>query len=367
MALVRPIICLIVLAAAAACAPESEERPLPIAVVDTSALEIVDRVSAPRNTFDVAYDDATGSVWTISEGRTARVSEIPLDGKPVLRHTLDLQMDSLGKGYWLDSGAIAIDTTARRAAFTSPRSSQLVLFDLDTGEPLREIVSDYLAHSTVFDPRNGVGYSSSGLPYAFQTSDGEVLASDICVGGPPLVVSSSGLLYAPYGPLFGDSSICRYDPEVGVSSLPAAIGAAAKGAVLSPDGQRLYIAYPSTTQFFAEASMDLPIFQVLDMTTLDWEIVGGFAGAHGFEISPDGTRLFVTNVACNRVSVYDSTSFLPTHVMDIAMEGETMGMDLTADGTRLYVTQVERRGPLGDGEGFLDRDDGADCPPLLEP
>lgn len=355
----------------AGCFPQGGDRALPVAVVDTSTLEIVERWRAPHLTYDVAFDDATGRLWAASEAETPRVWELSAEGDPVFRHKLSNDFDPIWKGDSLDFGAVAVDSTARRGAFTSPRSKELALLDLDSGEFLGSLISDYLPHGVVFDTQRGLGYSDATDPYVFRSSDGELLGYSLCApqaGGPSLSLSSAGFLFAPSAPLFADDELCIYHPDTGPVFTDDGWGCdsycAPAGTAVTPSGSRLFVATPMI------GSPDGPGFHVLEVAVGVEYFVTDVAGPHGFELSPDGSRLYVTEIACNRISVYDPRPFAPEHLFDIEMDGETMGMDLSADGSRLYVAQVDPAGALGHGKRYLDGTDGdrhTECPPILPP
>lgn len=355
----------------AGCFPEDPgERALPIAVIDTATNQIVDRIDAPLLTHDIAFDDATGSLWAISESerKPPRVWEISPNGKARRRYTLSMDFSGLGKLHEMDYGAIALDRVARRGAFTSPRSSELVLIDIDSGDAIRKITSEYLPHGTVFDTQRGIGYATSAsLPYAFRTEDGEILADYFCTdtfGGPPIAISTTGLVYAPIGistatDPWGDY-VCVFHPDSGATSIELECDSAGcwpASTLVSPDGRRLFIAMPRVGRI-----------HVVDLET-SWQYAAYDAsGPHGLEISPDGTRLYASKIACNRVSVFDPRPTTPVHLFDIELDGEPMGMSLSADGSLLFVSQVDPEGELGHGWEFLEEwHVTPDCPPLVPP
>lgn len=369
----------------AGCNPsESPEPKVPIAVIDTLSGQIVERWDAPKLTFDVAFDDVGNSLWAISEYEAdyrseyesaPRIWELRAGEAPQLWHTLPevWQELSVYPHYWIDFGAVAVDTTARRGAFTSPRSKVLALIDLDTGALVREIVSLHQSHGTAFDSRRGIGYESiSGLPFAYRSSDGDLLGTDLCspgFGGPGLTLSSSGILYAPtYNFDAAGDTVCRFDPDVGAELLPNGFGCdggycSTVGVIVSPDASTLFVATPKID------SSATPSFHVRGLTGGYYDEVMNEAGPQGFELTPDGSTLFVSQIACERIAVYDASPPF-VHLYDIALDGEALGMDLSADGSRLFVAQADPNGALGHRKSFLDgisNDRDLVCPPIVPP
>lgn len=371
----------------AAC--EKEDRRAPdLALVDTQTGEIVERWPAPALTFDVAEDPLTGRVWAVAENDgddTARVWELFPDRKE-LRYELHPGIDlgangpflGYAKYYWLDSGAIALDPSRRRGSFGSPGSDERALLDLDTGEPLLSVYSEYWGFplGASFDTAAGIGYgTATGLFFAFATSSGD-LSAQYCPQAwvkAPVFNPVDRKVYF----LSSEASVSVFDPATGACGpqLPHLCGGLASrcdvtGTALSSDGSRLYVAAPSLDEDPHTEDGRLPSFSIWDLTapdladpTAQTEITHG-AAPHGFAVSPDDSTLYVTMVRCNRIGVFDART--GEHQYDIPMDGETMGIDLSADGSLLYVSQISRNSVLSIGDGRVLRERAGPCPPIKE-
>lgn len=352
--------------ALAACS--SEPRPLPLLVIDTATADVVERWRVPDNTFDVADDDATGRVWIVAEADTPRVFEISSDGSGIERYRLNLVMGGggsgplgLGRDYWVDYGAIAIDPVHRRGSFTSPRSNTLAILDLDTGEFVRGQVSQFLPHGTAYDSAGDVGYGSAQFAYSFRASDGTALVDDLCGEFTAYALAFSDANQKLYATT-GFNGICTYDPATNTPTRQAAVCNDAyfcdhAGIAVSGDGKRLYVSNPAY-----QTLGYLPSWSIWDLELGTQTDITDEAGPHGFAVSPDDSTLYVTETTCNRVRVFDAKTGV--HRYDIPTDGETLGIDLNADGSRLYVTQVRADSELGGGRQLM-ADHVGPCPPLV--
>lgn len=377
----KRFICLGISALSVGC--DRPEKPLPVLVIDTSSGFIVERWPAPDLVYDVAIDPVTGRVWAAAEARFAwEIWELSRDSRPTLHQTVSIPDDGDGidrpihRSMYMDIGSLALDTVGRRGAFTSPRSEQLILLDIDSGEIVRRLLSDDWEHSVDFDEDGGIGYATTGeVVYAFSSATGDPVGIDLCdswgtTNSWTIAIDfseSTGKVYATLG---NDSEVCEYDPVLGTFSIlpllcdePPDSRCFYNFAIASNHaGNRLYVA-----DFFGlDTVAGFSPIEFLALGTggnlTQTSIMDG-RGPHGFEISPDDSTLYVTEYTCNRIGVFDARS--GEHRYDIPTDGETLGMDLSADGSRLFVTQADPDGPLGGGTAYFTETNVFDaCPPL---
>lgn len=339
-------------------------EPLPLAVIDAATGRVGAEWEAPDRLFDVAVDPATGRVWGIAESSDfvydgmpgPIVYELYADRPPREVYQLSVQsMDPNGrwavtKSFWMDTGSIAIDATNRRAAFTSPSTWETVLLDLDSGAPVMRYFSGWIRHGNAFWPEGGIGYlTGGGYATAFRSSEGEMLGA-LC---DPYDHQSSVVVSQPRDELYiilngGLPDICIVDLTDftwEVWPIPCnALGLCyPKGMAVHPDGKRVYIALQEWIDGYINT------IGVFDAEARTWREVLDRAEPHGFAVSPDGRFLYVSEVSCHRVGVYDTDTL--ERVADIPLEGDTLGIDLSSDGVNLFVAQARRGSTLG---GFLD-------------
>ena len=347
-----------------------EEWPAPPLTFDVAEDPVTGRVWAVAE----HPEDDIARVWELTaDGSIPQYELHPGEGGPGGTGYL-----SYSKYRWLDSGAIALDSGRRRGTFGSSGSDERVILDLDTGERVNSISSYYWGWpiGATFDTASGIGFASTiSILYSFETSSG-VLAGEYCpdhwVKAPTFNAFDRKVYF-----ISGESSISVLDPATGACGPPLyhlcngyPVDCEITGPMISHDGTRLYVAAPSLDDPVVPWD-GLPSFSIWDLTAPDLEAPSAQteftngAAPHGFAISPDDSTLYVTMVRCRRIGVYDART--GEHFYDIPMHGETMGIDLSADGSRLYVTQVARDGVLSPAySDDILRERAGPCPPLKE-
>lgn len=269
-----------------------------------------------------------------------------------------------------------MDPVRRRGYFSSAASYYHHLLDLDSGTLITSIGGpSYLYHGSAFDQTSGVGYgSSNSVGYSFDTSSG-LLLGETCQAYALAYSEAQSRLYIAES----TGSITYFDP--GNASCNGLVLVAYSGSewwggpafceiagiAVSPDGSRLYVSCPAFSVLPPQ-----PSFVIVDLTSgggLAQTEVLDPAGPHGFAVSPDSSTLYVTEIRCNRIRVYDAKTGAFRY--DIPMDGETLGIDLSADGSQLFVAQADPRSELGGGDEIYHKS-GADydypppsCPPIV--
>jgi YVTN family beta-propeller protein len=109
---------------------------------------------------------------------------------------------------------------------------------------------------------------------------------------------------------------------VGLTSLPAA---QARGMALTPDGTKLYVSTSAANRVIVVGTAPMSV-----MATIP---VGSFP--LGVDISPDGSRAYVATVFSNAVSVIDTTT--NTVIATVPVGNAPRSARVSPDGTRAYV------------------------------
>lgn len=146
-------------------------------------------------------------------------------------------------------------------------------------------------------------------------------------GGPGLTVGQNGLVYSTGN----NSYVSIIDPS---GSNPAirfesygAFGVSLTGCAPTADGSRIYL-----------GTLGAPIVQVVDGHTgalLRQITIGTTGNAWGVALSPDNTRLFVTNDVAGTVSVVDTRSGELVATLKAGLDPRALV--LSPDGAELYV------------------------------
>ena len=356
--------------------PSEEFRNLPLAIVDTNTGRITAEWEAPERLFDVAVDPVTGRVWGVADSSWyiydgmpgPMVYELYPDQPPRPIYEMGMQwLDpsthlQINRQDFLDYGNIALDPVNRRGLFTSPTTWETVLLDLDTDRRIKYYYGGgSRIHSNAFWDE-GLGYfTGGGYGAAIRSSDGEVLGVFCSLDFPQHAAAIS----QPRDELYivqGYTLMCIVHLDTFATEeweIPCNANSwncLAVGTATHPDGRRLYLAMEDYS------GADITTIGVFDAETRTWREVLDRSRPHGFAVSPDGRRLYVTERICRRIGVYDADSL--DRIADIPMEGNTLGIDLSADGQRLFVTQAADGTPLG-SDGF-DLGDPF-CPALAPP
>ena len=112
--------------------------------------------------------------------------------------------------------------------------------------------------------------------------------------------------------------------------------------VASPDGQRIYIRHDPTTKSLSSINT----VSVIETTgsTIVASIPVGTASAGDVSISPDGSRLYVTNNVDFTLSVIDTGTNTVIHTIAAGYLGSSHGVAVSPDGSELYVTDFNQPG-----------------------
>ena len=159
-----------------------------------------------------------------------------------------------------------------------------------------------------------------------------------------------GLMYVG----FASGLIGAYDPITGATVKPPiwSGGLATFWYSFTQDGKKLY-----TDSINSIGVIDVEKWELTKTIATEENGVGGLMnpGAFTSEISPDGSKLYVTRFGKNGVMVFDTTDDQLLEV--IPTEGDVIGLTFSGDGTRGYISDAGHTsrnfpGPIGEGITF---------------
>jgi YVTN family beta-propeller protein len=180
-----------------------------------------------------------------------------------------------------------------------------------------------------------VASGEDGVVSVFDTTANQVVATIQPVGRPPLPPPPAG---TPGG---GTVPPPGTPPGVPPPPLPAEPKPGVAALAVSPDGQRLYVAFRDQT---------VAVIDTVQNRISDTVDLYPFGHPFGLDrdvgdavLSPDGKRLYVTDRRGSHLEVIDTSSNRPTAVLDLSQgpapgeNGDGTSMAVRPDGQRVYV------------------------------
>jgi uncharacterized repeat protein (TIGR01451 family) len=162
-------------------------------------------------------------------------------------------------------------------------------------------------------------------------------------------VKTNNLVAHPYLPIiYLAGSECCYTGFIQVidmisftvkTTIP--LGVIMWGVQTSPDGQWLY-----ASDYFGQSG----IYKIDTRTNTVVGNISGLGELFSVQVTPDGSRLFVTGGWSGSIKVIDATNF--TYLTSIDVGGITFGSELTCDGNELYVGNNTNTVPVIDTQNL---------------
>jgi YVTN family beta-propeller protein len=186
--------------------------------------------------------------------------------------------------------------------------------------------------------------------YAYIPNDGHISVIDtatntviatVPVGGNEVAVTPDGTkLYVTNASLKNDVSVINTSTNSVIANVP--VGTHPVGIAITPDGKKAYVTNsgpgstsgPGILWDFDDVNTDIFVIDTATNTVI--ATVPLYDHTEGIAVTPDGTKVYVTDQASSNVSVIDTATNIV--IATVPVEGNPVGVAVTPDGTKVYVT-----------------------------
>ncbi|MES2113186.1 MAG: beta-propeller fold lactonase family protein [Bacteroidota bacterium] len=215
----------------------------------------------------------------------------------------------------------ALTASIKQSATLSPVSNQTVKTGANT-VPVNFTANGAGVSWLNDNPAIGLPASGTGNIAAFKAinNSGSPITATITAS---LFSDSPSIAYIADGS--PDGGVWLVDIRTNEKITKIRLGNGPAGVAVSPDGSRVYVTN--------EYSQNLSVVNTATQTVLATINVG--TNPRGVCVSPDGSRVYVANYASNDVSVINTS--INANIATIAVGRSPQGIAVSPDGTRLYV------------------------------
>jgi YVTN family beta-propeller protein len=182
-----------------------------------------------------------------------------------------------------------------------------------------------------------VAYGDSNTVSVIDTATNTVVGSPITVGGSPFGVAVTPDGSKVYVTNFFDNTVSVIDTATNtVVGSPITVGRGPIGVAVTPDGSKVYVVNRgSKTVLVIDTATNTVVGSPIPLP----DEAGGFSGnfAFGVAVTPNGSKVYVTDTTINAVSVIHTATNTVVG-SPITVGRFPQGVAVTPDGSKVYVT-----------------------------